>query len=150
MRDITQIAIHASATPPSMNIGWAEIKHLHTAPKDELVQWGKKKIPGKAWNDGGYHSVIRRNGRVEAGRPIGIAGAHIRGHNANSYAICIIGGVDEDGRPDFNFTRHQMASLDRLLSVCKNEFPDAEVLGHRDFPRVAKACPCFDVKEWNV
>ena len=26
--------------------------------------------------------------------------------------------------------------------------PEAEVLGHRDFPDVKKDCPCFDVKEW--
>ena len=27
-------------------------------------------------------------------------------------------------------------------------YPKAQVLGHRDFPNVKKACPSFDVKQW--
>ena len=148
MRPIDLIVIHASATPPDMDIGADEIKHLHTAPETEMVQWGKEKVPGKAWSDIGYQAVIRRDGRVEDGRKIEKAGAHARGYNEHSIGICLIGGVDEDGKPDFNFTRHQMDCLIRLLDVIRNEFPDSETLGHRDLPGVSKACPCFNVRAW--
>ncbi len=133
MRPIDLIVVHVSATPPDMDIGAAEIK-----------QWHKD----KGWSDIGYHAVIRRNGQVEDGRPIKRAGAHARGFNAHSFGICLVGGVDQDGKPDFNFTRHQMDSLLRLLDVIRNEFPDSETLGHRDLPGVSKACPCFNVRAW--
>jgi N-acetylmuramoyl-L-alanine amidase len=35
-----------------------------------------------------------------------------------------------------------------LIVTLTEKYPTAEVLGHRDFPNVHKACPCFDVKEW--
>ena len=136
MRSITQIVIHASATPPGMDIGAEEIRGWHKQ---------------RGWSDIGYHAVIRRNGKVEDGRNIERAGAHVKGHNENSFGICLVGGTSSDAsQAEFNFTRHQMASLVRLLDVLKNEFPDAEVLGHRDFPGVAKACPCFNVRAWYV
>jgi len=28
------------------------------------------------------------------------------------------------------------------------QHPQAVIVGHRDLPGVAKACPCFDVKRW--
>lgn len=148
MRSINLIVVHAAATPADMDIGAAEIKHLHTAPKTEMVKWGKKEVPGKAFSDNGYQAVIRRDGQVEDGRPIEKAGAHARGYNAHSFGICLIGGVDDDDKPEFNFTHHQMDCLIRLLDVLRNEFPDAEVLGHRDLPGVSKACPCFNVRAW--
>lgn len=148
MRPINLIIIHASATPVDMDIGAAEIKHLHTAPPSTMVKWGKDEVPGKGWSDGGYHSVIKRNGRVENGRPIERAGAHARGYNAHSFGICLIGGVNEDGKPEFNFTRYQIDALSRLVDVLRNEYRDADVLGHRDLPGVVKACPCFNVRAW--
>jgi N-acetylmuramoyl-L-alanine amidase len=35
-----------------------------------------------------------------------------------------------------------------LIVKLSNKYPKAEILGHRDFPGVAKACPSFDVKSW--
>lgn len=150
MRHIELIVMHASATSEDMDIGAAEIRHLHTAPKTEMVQWGDKMIPGKGWNDGGYHDIIRRNGVVEKGRNIETIGAHAKGHNAHSIGICLIGGVGKDGRPVFNFTRPQMASLNKLLDLYKIEFPDAKVVGHGELPGVNKACPCFDVNSYTL
>lgn len=134
MRKITEITIHCSATPPRVDIGALEIDKMH---KD------------RGWHGIGYHFVIRRGcGSVEEGRPIEKAGAHVRGHNTNSVAICIIGGVDEHGRPDCNFTMRQWSSLQQEVVRLKNLYPNAVVKGHRDYPGVAKACPCFNVGAW--
>ena len=38
--------------------------------------------------------------------------------------------------------------LEDLLYSLVLDYPDAEILGHRDLPWVRKSCPCFDVKEW--
>ena len=47
-----------------------------------------------------------------------------------------------------NRTPAQKASLEDLLYSLVLDYPDAEILGHRDLPWVRKSCPCFDVKEW--
>ena len=35
-----------------------------------------------------------------------------------------------------------------IIVALTERYPKAQVLGHRDFPGVAKACPSFDVKTW--
>ncbi len=130
---VEYIAIHCSATPPSMDIGAETIRKWH---KD------------RGWNDIGYHVVIRRNGEVEYGRAFGVRGAHIRGFNSKSIGVCLIGGVDLDMEAEDNFTDEQFKTLDRVLTALQGLFPEAVVQGHRDFPNVHKACPSFDVKKW--
>jgi len=133
------IFVHCSATKPNLDIGAAEIREWHLQ---------------RGWRDIGYNYVIRRNGVVEGGRDLDEdgdfleeIGAHVRGYNSVSVGICLVGGVDWEGKPDFNYTHKQMASLFSLISQIKAEYPGALVIGHRDKdPR--KACPCFDVSAW--
>ena len=132
-REIENIVIHCSATKPSMEIGSREIRSWHLA---------------RGWKDIGYHFVIRRNGKIELGRSVAIRGAHVRGHNATSIGICYVGGIAENGDPEDNRTAEQIKSLEFLVSLLWAIWPDAEVLGHRDFPDVCKACPRFDVQDW--
>lgn len=132
--NIKYLAVHCSATPAARDIGAKEIDRWHR-------QRGFLKI--------GYHFVIRRDGTVETGRPISEVGAHVEGHNSSSLGICMVGGVSADaGKGEDNFTEAQYASLWGLLTELLTKFPEALVLGHRDFPKVKKDCPCFDVKEW--
>ena len=128
------IAIHCSATRPSMNIGVKEITKWH---KD------------KGWATIGYHYVIRRDGKLEAGRPEAQIGAHVEGFNAVSVGVCMVGGVHEDTLgPEDNFTPAQYATLKTLIPFLLAKYPKAKVQGHRDFPNVKKACPSFDVAKW--
>lgn len=96
----------------------------------------------------GYHYIIRRDGEVELGRAKEQVGAHVRGHNRTSIGVCLVGGIDDSGEAEDNYTLDQYVALAELLQQLHEEFPEAEILGHRDFPRVRKACPCFDVKKW--
>ena len=132
MRKINEIIIHCSATPPDLDIGADEIRDWH--------------VNGNKWSDIGYHDVIRRNGRVEQGRPIDAPGAHVAGRNKNSIGICMVGGVDDNNQPDNNFTDEQWKSLRRMVSYYMAQFPDATIHGHNEFAN--KACPSFDVQEW--
>ncbi|MDP9775929.1 N-acetylmuramoyl-L-alanine amidase [Agrobacterium sp. RC10-4-1] len=127
------IAVHCAATRPSQDIGRADIDRWHRA---------------KGWLMIGYHFVIRRDGRVETGRPVDAIGAHVEGYNSVSVGICLAGGVDEHGRSQDNFTPAQYAALAELLIELKAKYPKATIQGHRDFPKVAKDCPCFDVRSW--
>lgn len=130
---VKYLAVHCSATKPSMDIGRKEIDRWHR-------DGGMKCI--------GYHYVIRRNGEVELGRSKEEVGAHVRGYNRESLGICLVGGIDDQGKPEDNFTLDQYVALAEILQELHQEFPEAEIKGHRDFPEVNKACPCFDVKAW--
>ncbi|MDR2946317.1 MAG: N-acetylmuramoyl-L-alanine amidase [Candidatus Adiutrix sp.] len=147
MRRINYIAIHCSATRanvdekitlPGEDIGVAEIRRWHTDPKPK----------GRGWRDIGYHYVIRRDGSVETGRPLDEVGAHVAGYNSSSVGVCLVGGVSEDGKSENNFEPPQWEALKILVASLKKRFPAAKIQGHRDFPRVAKDCPCFDTRAW--
>lgn len=132
------IVVHCSATKPNLDIGAKEIKEWHTAPPPF----------GHGWKDIGYHAVIRIDGRLEAGRATDAIGAHVEGYNHNSFGICLVGGLDYKGNPANTFTPAQMTKLAGYIKEVLKIYPNAKVVGHRDFPNVNKACPCFDVKAW--
>ena len=129
------IAIHCSATGPKQDFGAADIDKWHRA---------------KGWKCIGYHYVIRRNGTVEEGREEATIGAHVENWNSVSVGVCLVGGVDANDHTKAvnNFTPEQFASLKQLLVDLKIRYPSAIIQGHRDFPKVAKACPCFTVADW--
>lgn len=131
--DVKYIAVHCAATKASQDIGVTEIDRWHRA---------------KGWIMVGYHFVIRRDGSVETGRKLDMPGAHVNGFNSVSLGICLVGGLDEEGKPENNFTKAQLAALATLLASLAIDFPAASVQGHRDFPGVKKDCPCFDVRSW--
>lgn len=100
----------------------------------------------RGFSDIGYHFVIWRDGYIEEGRPISRIGAHAKGHNSDSIGICLVGGIDEEGKPDSNFTCKQYGALCTLVDELVND-PNLninQVLGHRDLPGVKKACPSFN------
>lgn len=127
------ITLHCSATRPSQIAGVKEIR-----------AWHKK----KGWADIGYHFVVRRDGRVEKGRPINRIGAHVQGWNRNNIGICLEGGINDKLQPANNFTREQWRALKPLVAGLRKTAQRARIVGHRDFPNVHKACPCFDAKAW--
>lgn len=128
------LVVHCSATRPSLDVGVKEIR-----------QWHKN----QGWQDIGYHYVIRRDGKVERGRAEDLVGSHVAGYNSNSVGVCMVGGVSQkDIKPENNFTKEQFASLKTLLKTLAEKYKGAVVLGHRDFPRVSKACPSFDAIAW--
>lgn len=132
-KETKYIVIHCSATLCDASIDWKTIDRMHRE---------------KGWLMCGYHYVIKADGTIQNGRDEEAIGAHVAGHNHDSIGICLVGGVDKDNDPVDNFTAAQKESLARLLLVLKNKYPDAVILGHRDFKEVKKDCPCFDVKSW--
>ncbi len=157
--DTQYIVWHCSATPADWDIGAAEIKHLHTAPKTEAISWGQYNLHGKAWSDIGYGLVIPRNGIIEIGRGIEAVGAHVKGYNRVSVGVCLVGGVSADGKGEDNFTEEQWRAADMIAGLLKAKYPTAIMLGHRDLaPDVdgdgvverhewTKECPCFSAME---
>lgn len=132
-QDVRYLVVHCSATQAKANIGAKEITRMHRERGFLTI---------------GYHFVIRRDGTVEKGRALDAIGAHAEGWNSRSLGICLVGGIDKDGKPQNNFTDDQFATLAKLLMDLRKDFPKASVLGHRDLPNVKKDCPCFSVRDW--
>jgi N-acetylmuramoyl-L-alanine amidase len=136
VRKINYLVVHCSASQATSNLSAKDIEKDHKE---------------RGFLSIGYHYVIKRDGTLETGRPIHKPGAHVEGHNHDSIGICLVGGVKKDGvTPENNFTAAQFATLRDILETLQEAFPEAEVLGHRDFKGVRKACPCFDVREWQA
>lgn len=131
--NVEYLIVHCAATTPSMDIGVREIDRWHRQ---------------KGWMSCGYHTVIRRDGTVEQGRSLPKPGAHCLGYNHCSIGICLVGGINEKGEAEDNFTHEQFQSLRWVLDALTSEFHKAVVRGHRDMPGVNKACPSFPVMEW--
>lgn len=131
MRNIKYIAVHCTAGSQKQTI------------PDLLHEFNLKK-----WKNPGYHYVISADGKIhqlldESGISNGV-----KNFNSVSINVAYIGGVDVNNKlaPIDNRTDAQKRSLLQLLCILKNRYPKAIIQGHRDFPGVHKACPCFDAK----
>jgi N-acetylmuramoyl-L-alanine amidase len=132
--DITHIVIHCSASKVADKVDASVIDRWHR-------ERGFRKI--------GYHFVILRDGSLQEGRKLHEPGAHALNYNTCSIGICLVGGLDNGGRAEDNFTQAQYRRLSALVRQLKGgAYAKAAVVGHRDLPDVKKDCPCFNVKQW--
>lgn len=152
--DIHSIVVHCSATREGQWFDAHDIDVWHKA---------------RGWSGIGYHRVILLNGAVEQGRAYTKRGAHVKGNNTNTIGICLIGGLDSNGKPKNTFKPEQFHSLiSEIMNIrtFTGGGDEVRVCGHRDFSpdlngdglitpnEWIKACPCFDVshkmKEWRI
>ena len=134
MRELSRIILHCSATEEGKDFDAATIRRWHTLPPPR----------GNGWKDIGYHYVIRIDGVVDIGRAIDEAGAHVKGHNADSIGICYIGGL-RDGKPADTMTELQELALLELVRSLRLLFGYMPISGHNEYS--SKACPSFNVQE---
>lgn len=130
---VKYLVVHCSASKPDLKTDVKTIDRWHR-------QRGFAKV--------GYHFVIKTDGTVQVGRQLTEIGAHAQGYNAQSIGICMVGGIDPNGKPSDNFTVEQKESLRGLLMKLSHVYKMASIVGHRDLPGVKKDCPCFDVRAW--
>ena len=131
MRQINLLVIHSSATKENQSFTLQALETSHRK---------------RGFNGIGYHYYIRQSGEVINTRPLSQTGVHVKGYNRYSIGICYEGGLDSVGNPADTRTPEQKEALLKLLKRLKKDYPDAQILGHRDLPNVAKECPCFEVK----
>lgn len=124
-KNIKFLVVHCSDTEDSKNIMAIDLHKMHL---------------GFGWDGIGYHKIINRYGKIENGRPEYWIGAHVKYKNKISLGVCLIGRN--------KFTVRQFLSLERVLRKWKNLYPEAKIIGHRDFGNTHKTCPNFDVKTW--
>ena len=91
-----------------------------------------------------YHYYVRYDGSVIPLLSESVQGIHVKGYNWCSLGIVYEGGLNEQGHPADTRTEAQKHALIALLRALKADYPDAQILGHRDLPWVKKDGPCFD------
>jgi len=132
-RDIKYIVVHCTATPTTTTL-------------ESIKRYWKEQ---RGWGDTpGYHYIIKRDGVIIQLLDEKKNSNGVYAHNSNCINIAYIGGIDKDGKPLDNRSDAQKHAMFDIIVRLTERYPKAEVLGHRDFPGVQKACPCFDVKEW--
>lgn len=131
-RKVNHIVIHCTATQPEAKI-------------ESIKRYWREK---KGWKSPGYHFIIEANGDSTQLQAVSLQTNGVKGHNHDSVHISYIGGINKAGKPKDTRTPEQIASMIALIKMLKEIYPDADVLGHRDFQGVKKACPSFDVKSW--
>lgn len=133
LRNIKYIVIHCTATQPNTTI--ESIKRYWK----EIRKWG---------DTPGYHYIIKPDGEVVKLLDESKNSYGVYAHNSECISIGYIGGIDKAGKPKDTRTRAQEHAMFDLIVALTEKYSNAQVLGHRDFPKVAKACPSFDVKTW--
>lgn len=131
MRELNRIILHCTATP-----SWREVS------VDEIRRWH---VEGNGWSDIGYHYVILLDGTVARGRPLDVAGAHVKGHNKDSIGVVYVGGTDVTGQPQDTLNSNQLFGLYKVVTSLRNLFGPLTLHGHNEFSD--KACPSFIVSE---
>lgn len=144
MRPIDLIVIHCSATCEDRTFTEHDLNTAHRL---------------RGMDGPGYHFYVRRNGDIKSTRPVEKVGAHARGHNTRSIGICYEGGLNSHGVPKDTRTEWQKHSLRVLVRTLRIDYPNAQVVGHRDLSpdlngngeiepmEWTKQCPCFEVSQ---
>ena len=142
MRTVNKIVIHCTATREGQNVSVGTIKKWHL---------------NRGFSDIGYHYVIGIDGKINSGRPVSKAGAHVKNGNSTSIGLAYTGGLDINGKAKDTRTDAQKTSLVKILKVLKNIYPKASIHGHRDYSpdkdgdgveehEFMKMCPCFNAE----
>lgn len=143
MRKIDYIVVHCTGTTP-----------------DATIKGMKEHWKSLGWNKPGYHLVIRKDGDIKRLAKNEFVVNGVKGYNAHALHVAYIGGINKFGRAGCTLTNEQTVSLSLTLKQLSREFPNAQIVGHRDLSPDAdgdgvieecewvKQCPCFNVQDF--
>lgn len=130
MRTINYIVVHCTATNQNATI-------------ESILRYWRESLK---WKSVGYHYIITPSGEIVNLLPESKVSNGVRGYNSQCINLSYIGGIDSSGSPIDNRTEEQKSAILTLLEQLKERYPNAIIQGHKDFPKVNKACPCFGAK----
>ena len=140
-REITETVIHWTANYTNQaTVGAEQIHNVHLQ---------------RGFSGCGYHYIIKRDGRIQRGRPLNRQGAHALdfGHNRYSIGISHVAGYNcTSGTPNPNryissdsINTAQWSAQRAFLTAFYRVFPGGQVLGHYQCTTSGKVDPGFDV-----
>lgn len=141
-RIITSMVVHASDTYTNQNIGSEELHIEHNDRDLDGLQ---------------YHYVIRRDGKLQRGRPLDKTGqsSKVRGHDVRSIDVCLVGGLNcstgcenpDQYRSSQSYTREQMSTLESVCEAFYRRYHGGQVFGHNEIEPLVTD-PYFDVSQY--
>ncbi|MEN3259874.1 N-acetylmuramoyl-L-alanine amidase [Sodalis endosymbiont of Spalangia cameroni] len=139
-RAIHRIIVHCAATPNGRTLARNGENAAQVIDRWHRARGFHRDAPanGNGLTSIGYHWVIDTDGRLLTGRDVREVGAHVRGYNANSLGLCLV-GTDR-------FTLAQWAALRTQVLTLRGRWPEASLHGHNAFSN--KLCPGFSVAAW--
>lgn len=108
--------------------------HSATTTGDYFAFWNGR-WKGLGWKTGGYHELILRDGSVQLCYDADVITNGIRGHNENTYHICVIGNSSFTDVQEATFNERCLLAMDRF-NVSVND-----VQGHNEFSGTSTSCP---------
>lgn len=132
------------ARPPrsrrTISLPTPELFLHHTAGSEPDGTAGVRRVQDfhmdvRGWSDIAYSFLVDRYGVVFEGRGAGVSGAHTKGHNTTSHAICVLGHYDRE-EPSVA----SVSALGRLVDHGRREGWWHDLTGgHRDV--ASTSCP---------
>ena len=142
-REVTEVVVHWTGTFLNQDIG-----------SDEVHEWHQQ----RGFSGCGYHYVVRKDGRIQRGRPVNKVGAHARdnGHNNRSIGISFAAGYNcmSGTRERHHYinsgsiNEKQFAAFDQFMANFYKVYPGAQAWGHVDTDDKGKTDPGFDVEQY--
>jgi N-acetylmuramoyl-L-alanine amidase len=142
-REITEVVVHWTASFLDQDHSSQDIHNMHLA---------------RGFSGMGYHYLIRRDGRIQRGRPINRTGAHAKanGHNNKSIGISLVGGYTcLSGTAGYeklvgseSINAAQMNALELFLGAFYIVYPGGQAFGHSDTDPRGKIDPGFSVPQY--
>ena len=148
-KDVRYIVIHCTA-------GFGNLKSIESFWKS------------KGWGTGGYHRIVKQDGKTHKLYDFGTVVNGVKGHNHECIHISYIGGVNPKNYKEAKDTRTDEQKdgltaniIDAMVWIENNggDFSKVQILGHRDFSpdkngngkieswERTKECPSFEAKE---
>lgn len=132
-RKLKYLVIHCTATDQSAKVS-------------SITNYWKNNL---GWKSPGYHIIIKSSGEYTVLQELQDSTNGVKGYNHNSIHVSYIGGVNSKGKAIDNRTQEQIKTMEHIVNAIQDKY-NLELMGHRDFPRVAKDCPSFDAKTETI
>lgn len=123
-RKIDKIVLHCTDSDDSLDIGFREVDEWHR-------QRGWLSPSGISC---GYHYIVRRDGKIEKGRPESEIGAHCEGQNSKSIGIVWV-GRKQIAKPQYESLLKKLRDI-----IDRHGISIEKVYGHTEF-NPHKTCP---------
>ena len=137
LSQVTHIAIHHTATPPTMTP--QRIAELHINPDPSRDK--------EAWPGIGYHFFVHADGSIDQLNHLETVSYHVYRHNEQAVGVVFAGSFMNGAIP----TSAQLRAGAHLVAWLIQEFklPLARVWGHREFPDNTTVCPGTEWTQGN-
>ena len=176
MGKLKYLVLHATDTPPSMEVTREMLEQWHLGPRD--IDGGRvryrgrdypsrkalpdvliggvpiAKLKGRGWDRLGYYAIIHRDGNREVLTPNNLDNNitsdemtwGVSGINSQSIHVVLSGGKGPLADFRYHFTEAQDADLFAVCKLIILHHPDIFICGHNQFAE--KTCPGFIVYDW--